>query len=328
MIFVNFQELLSTENQNEDRFPIVFLKDVKFSDLEAIIKFIYTGKTQVSAANLSTCTQLAKTLGVTGFTNYIQNTSPTKKRKSSDFNKENTAVQWSTSEPIALNGTPTAETEPIYQNLKRRKIHSLDNVCDTFVTPPKPFQATPSPTKPVKASQRTASCPVDSPLRSANSRPGSSSTVAETSFPQATMLNNFSFDSTFSSLNAANILQTLAMWMMEEQKTELSKDHDTSAPVPPAPPNSLKSNPSSISRSPRKNTDGNEADRPDSGFDSNNESGTTTNAHLHTAQVSETISEEAGVRTASSGDTSPDVIEISRQAPIRQPVFRKRRIHQ
>ena len=128
MIFVNFQELLSTENQNEDRFPIVFLKDVKFSDLEAIIKFIYTGKTQVSAANLSTCTQLAKTLGVTGFTNYIQNTSPTKKRKSSDFNKENTAVQWSTSEPIALNGTPTAETEPIYQNLKRRKIHSLDNV--------------------------------------------------------------------------------------------------------------------------------------------------------------------------------------------------------
>merc|ERR1711953_240104 len=79
---------------------------------------------------------------------------------------------------------------------------------------------------------------------------------------------------------------------------------------------------------PEKNTDGNEADRPDSGFDSNNESGTTTNAHLHTAQVSETISEEAGVRTASSGDTSPDVIEISRQAPIRQPVFRKRRIHQ
>ena len=292
--------------------------------MEAIIKFIYIGKTQVSAANLSTCTQLAKTLGVTGFTNYIQTASPTKKRKSSDFNKENTAVvQWSTSEPTALNGTP--ESEPIYQNLKRRKIHSLDNVCDTFVTPPKPFQATPSPTKPVKSSQRTASCPVESPLRAANSRPGSSTTVSET-FPQATMLNNFSFDSTFSSLNAANILQTLAMWMMEEQKTEL-KNH-TGAPVPPAPPNSLKSNPSSTSRSPRKNTEVNEADRPDSGFDSNNESGTTANAHLHTAQVSETISEEAGVRTASSGDTSPDVIEISRQAPIRQPVFRKRRIHQ
>ena len=307
------QELLSSENQNEDRFPIVFLKDVKFSDLEALIKFIYTGKTQVSAANLSTCTQLAKTLGVSGFTNHIQNPSP-KKRKSSDFNKENTtAVQWSTSEPIALNGTPDAE--PIYQNLKRRKIHSLDNVCDTFITPPKPFQAVQA--SPVKSSsQRTASCPVESPASRSSSRPEPSS------FPPSMINSHFSFDSAFSPLNAANILQTLAMWMMEEQKTE--KQVLTGAPpVPPAPPNSLKSNPSSTSRSPRKPS-GNEGDRPDSGFDSNNEA----TAHSHTAQVSEAISEEAGVRTASSGDTSPDVAEISRQAPIRQPVFRKRRIHQ
>ena len=40
-------------------------------------------------------------------------------------------------------------------------------------------------------------------------------------------------------------------------------------------------------------------------------------------------SEEGGVRTASSDDTSPEVTagNISRQAPIRQPVLRKRRLH-
>ena len=45
--------------------------------------------------------------------------------------------------------------------------------------------------------------------------------------------------------------------------------------------------------------------------------------------VSEAISEEAGIRTASSGDASPEVTSgfSSRQAPIRQPVkLRKRRL--
>ena len=45
--------------------------------------------------------------------------------------------------------------------------------------------------------------------------------------------------------------------------------------------------------------------------------------------VSEAISEEAGVRTASSGDASPEVTSgiMSRQAHIRQPVkLRKRRL--
>ena len=68
-------------------------------------------------------------------------------------------------------------------------------------------------------------------------------------------------------------------------------------------------------------------DRPDSGFDSKDEEEVKT-AMIHQSQFSEAISEEAGVRTASSGDTSPDLaVEISRQAPIRQPVVRKRRLN-
>ena len=70
-------------------------------------------------------------------------------------------------------------------------------------------------------------------------------------------------------------------------------------------------------------------DRPDSGFDSKDEEEVKTGlAMIHQSQFSEAISEEAGVRTASSGDTSPDLaVEISRQAPIRQPVVRKRRLN-
>jgi hypothetical protein len=86
---------------------------------------------------------------------------------------------------------------------------------------------------------------------------------------------------------------------------------------------------------------GSECDRPDSGFDSKDED--ETNKTLQTSSVSaavvvrhvsEAISEESGGgvggRSASeaSSSSSPDnVKEISRQAPIRQPIFRKRRIH-
>ena len=69
-------------------------------------------------------------------------------------------------------------------------------------------------------------------------------------------------------------------------------------------------------------------DRPDSGFDSKDEEEVKTASMAHQLQFSEAISEEAGIRTASSGDTSPDMaVEISRQAPIRQPVIRKRRLN-
>jgi hypothetical protein len=74
--------------------------------------------------------------------------------------------------------------------------------------------------------------------------------------------------------------------------------------------------------------DSESGDRPDSGFDSKDEEEVKTASMVHQLQFSEAISEEAGIRTASSGDTSPDLaVEISRQAPIRQPVVRKRRLN-
>ena len=101
---------------------------------------------------------------------------------------------------------------------------------------------------------------------------------------------------------------------------------------PPAPPNSLKSNPGSTPGRRKGDSRSESGDRPDSGFDSKDEDEIKLSSLMvqreHLSQFSEAISEEGGVRTASSGDTSPDVqVEISRQAPIRQPVMRKRRLN-
>jgi hypothetical protein len=337
-----------SENQNEDRFPIIFLKDVKYCDLESLVKFIYSGKTEVSTANLSSCTSLAETLGVSGYANNKPK-SPIK-RKSADFevaNKENSSaspfVKWSASEPVAM---PSLEKESS-QMMKRRKIHSLNNI-DTqhHITPPYPFKSAArlplsplvsQPSSPLK-SQHTAhvSCPVDSPL---------TPKYNDSKLPHASMVNNFSFDSTFAMMDpselaskGASILQHLALWMLEEQNSGgvsqnkkipssplIIRDPDSKFldPPPPPPPNSISSNPGTATIT-RRLGGGSECDRPDSGFDSKEED----EVKPHHAQVSETINEEAGVRTASSGDTSPDItVEISRQAAIRQPIIRKRRLH-
>jgi hypothetical protein len=182
---------------------------------------------------------------------------------------------------------------------------------------PYPFKSTSlvsQPSTPL-SSQHTAhfSCPVES-------RPLTPKSNAF-NLPHASMVNNFSFDSTFAMMDptelatkGASILQYLALWMQEGQKSgglanqkilppPIIRDPESTFldPPPPPPLNSISSNPGT-----RRFGGGSECDQPDSGFDSK---------------------EEAGVRTASSGDTSPDItVEISRQAAIRQPIYRKRRL--
>lgn len=372
-----FKELLLSESQNEDRFPIVFLKDVKHLDLECLVKYIYTGKTEVNAANMASCMSLAETLGVTGFAEKLKNlTSPSKKRKSTDLNKENISLALSPrktcSEPVYMNMPELLKQSE--QIIKRRKIHSLDNV----VTPPPAFVSPKSIqiakklsfnssesvitkkspfNSPVKKSHNH-SCPVESPVTATSRTMGSASaTASSATLPRASMINNVNFNSILPLMSpeelafqGASILQSLALWMEQEQKREIKTEtvvpshvhqhSGHSGPPPPPPPNSLKSNPGSsttMTSERLRHTSGSRrlgpgdsesGDRPDSGFDSKDEEEVKTASMVHQLQFSEAISEEAGIRTASSGDTSPDLaVEISRQAPIRQPVVRKRRLN-
>ena len=274
--------------------------------------------------------------GIKGFTAKVTTRSPVK-RKSTDNSsqiKPQSPFVKNISEPINLPSN-IQNVDPEVSQMKRRKIHSLGNlILDTYVTPPPPFKTSPlvkSPPKPKAHHASYNSCPVESP----NAAP------EVNMVPHASALNNISFDSTFMdpsdlASKGANILHHLAMWMLEEskQKSSQNAENPVSNPEmsksrrqlpPPPPPNSLVSNPGSKSR--RVKGDSLSGDRPDSGFDSKDED--EVKLIQHNPQVSEVISEEAAIRTASSGDTSPELAagQISRQAPIRQPVLRKRRLH-
>ena len=132
----------------------------------------------------------------------------------------------------------------------------------------------------------------------------------------------------------ATLLHHLALWMIEEKK---SKDNEEAGKNQTQP---------SISGNHHGHRASDACDRPDSGFDSKDEdeSGKNATGNQHQRHVSDTISEEtSGVVTlhhtiseedkcrtpsdASSSSSPDNVTEISRQAPIRQPIFRKRRIH-
>ncbi len=311
------------------------------------------------------------------------------KSKIGDKENTSPFVKWSASEPTAST-LDTDEAVSAVKRRKIHSLEAdLDFSLTTslIATPPSPFRTptaaniittTPSIGSPRKQHPVHLSCPV--PSSSSNSSPiyantrqspiymNTSAFVSKNSprtpsnattpkMPHGSMVNNFSFDSTVAMINTdqlaakgASLLQHLAYWMMEEQKSKERVSKGDQSPPPP-PPNSTSSGsegngnseavpstsgsataPAALTRR-RTGGGGSECDRPDSGFDSKDEEEVKS---MQQHQVSATISEEVagtltpGVRTASSssGDTSPDVtVEMSRQAPIRQPIFRKRRLH-
>ena len=115
-------------------------------------------------------------LGITGFAETLKittsNTSPSKKRKSTDLNKENIAIAlavqspktYSASEPVNM---PESNSFNKIEHIKRRKIHSLDNV----VTPPPAFKSPKSVLQTTKKSPITKKSPSkpDSPVRKSHS---------------------------------------------------------------------------------------------------------------------------------------------------------------
>ena len=62
--FNEFQDLLS--QQTTDKQPIVFLKDVTFIDLRAIVNYMYRGEVMVSKDQLSSFLQTAEALKIGG----------------------------------------------------------------------------------------------------------------------------------------------------------------------------------------------------------------------------------------------------------------------
>ena len=59
--------LVSTDNEDPGKIPIIFLKDISYTELDCLIQYIYTGKAILpDGFNLSSFTELAKSLGISG----------------------------------------------------------------------------------------------------------------------------------------------------------------------------------------------------------------------------------------------------------------------
>ena len=96
----NFQTLLTSET--DDRAPIIYLRDVAFSELECLLQFIYSGRTSVPGKDLASFLGLARSLGVSGFTaEGGEQGSPPGKRK-----MEEGLLKHTVSEPAYLGGKP------------------------------------------------------------------------------------------------------------------------------------------------------------------------------------------------------------------------------
>ncbi len=59
------QSMLTDDDM--DRLPIVYFRETPFTQLESLLQFIYSGRTQVTTSDLNSFMQLAYGLGIKGF---------------------------------------------------------------------------------------------------------------------------------------------------------------------------------------------------------------------------------------------------------------------
>jgi hypothetical protein len=308
-VFAHLQEVLSSEIERK---PIVYLRDVSFAELKCLIQFIYTGKTDVASLHLTSFMTLANSLGVKGFGEQSKvdddsskkNKTPTKRKMEDKENVMPTVaspLKHSNSEPLAL----CSGARDTLAQKKRRPTHprSLDqSPSQSLLRPPKNsdeyvFKEPLPPRRPVLF-----------PSASHAGHVGHASHAAAASCPAGDLegqgaaksihhQQEHSVDSSLALLDpdvlaakGATLLHYLALWMQEERRTGKKEA---------APPVAVRHM--------------SECDRPDSGFDSKDESASA-------CALGASPKEE-------DGDTSsPETAEISRQAAIRHPI-RKKRLH-
>lgn len=102
-----FKDVL-TEKSNSDKHAIVFLKDVFFHDLKALVHYMYKGEVQINEDQLNSFLHTAKSLGIRGLMGNDRGKSKKKRRRGSTSSLE-TSDEYSCDEnnlPVALPPPP------------------------------------------------------------------------------------------------------------------------------------------------------------------------------------------------------------------------------
>ena len=293
LIIESFQELLS--GITEPCQPVIFFRDVKFSDLQHLVEFIYTGQLDIPLTQLDSFLSFAQSLGVRGFLSDIVSSDLKSPSKRKIFDKKVGGVRGERSDKENLvPGVNTVVRSPALVKPaegvkivnKRRKVLSSLQVN----------------TEPVYANT-----PHHQETRSLDSQ---------------------ALDPEELAAKGHHLLHHLAVWMIQQRQEapgsnlhpavpdqmpepSLASPHQHSQSLPVRRQTLQQSVPSSQHQRPlplssRTNTQP-QPDRPDSGFDSKDEEGR-----------DQTLSQTEG--------SSPEIGEISRQAVARQPVVKKKRI--
>ena len=320
----HFKELLSGDNEATLN-TVVHFNGVAFVDLECLVEFIYSGKTEVNPSRLSTFMDLAKSLKIKGFEDDRDEGgnvlgTPNKRKKIFDDKENKSPLKQTNSEPLYMNTLDLEERQTNNNAAARRRklvVRSLDESV-------RKVRGSASASSGGSSISTTASSSLiwpnvkaeedekdvfKKPFTPPPPPPSSVESTVNATTAAAALL-----DPNELAAKGATLLHHLAVWMLEEKRLkEEQLQVQQGQQSLPAALNKARS------RNPSRRT-GSEVDRPDSGFDSKDESSLVTLQAMHMRNVTDPIAESSG------GGSSPEGGEISRQAPNRQPIFRKRRL--
>jgi len=354
-----FEDLLSDP---QDQQPMIFFRDVGFTELEVLVKFIYTGVVDIPGSSLDSFISLAKSLGVTGFLNSSENAdlkSPAKRKlllsgsvlKETEHNKENVEPvnksDKNKSLPLTLNKNSTNESQDLSVNKKRRTLvadtnsqhlkHQNQPLYSNFLA--QPILHTKEPIYTNLEHNKPKSATVKEKLRQSqvNSQVGKDS--AEPHKPSLNIkTSNYSFDCHFPppeelEAQGATLLHHLAVWMIQQQRDDTG--HTAVKDELPAP-------------AVGEDYDTKECVDHDNDNKHRHSRSLPTNKHpflprsYHSNNLSHKVSPDCerpdsgfeskddpeDERNPKDEGSSPEIREISRQSASRQPVLKKKKVLQ
>lgn len=121
-----FSRLASSDNRNQ--YPIIFLKDIPFVDLKAIVEFIYRGEVILPYSQLQSLVRSAESLKVRGLNNDFEhlpaNSHRRKKRRRRRRPSKGSAASEENGADETVSGTGTSEDE---EEIRTQLTHVTDD---------------------------------------------------------------------------------------------------------------------------------------------------------------------------------------------------------
>lgn len=355
-----FEDLLSDP---QDQQPMIFFRDVRFTELEVLVKFIYTGVVDIPGSSLDSFLSLAKSLGVTGFLNSSENEdlkSPAKRKlllsesvlKETEHNKENVEPVKNSDKnnplPLTPNKISEKESHDLSVNKKRRTL--VEDSNPQYLKIPSQSLSTNCPAYPTLHTTEPIYTNLDynqhqSPAIKEKAGHGQLNSKVcrdpnEPHKPSLTTKNsNFSFDCHFPppeelEAQGATLLHHLAVWMIQQQRDDTGHTVVKDELPAPAVDNDNDTEHCVDEDNNTKHRHSRSLPTNKHTFQANSLTNTKNSSHKVSPDCErpdsgfESKDEPDDERNLKDEGSSPEIREISRQAASRQPILKKKKVMQ